>query len=98
MIKNKKEYLGLRSVILGFLILIAIGFPFSGFAKEVNYDSLASKAVKLGAKKKPKEVIKLLEPFRKDPENLSDVFLTTWEWLIRPLSDFERPSGLFCDL
>jgi tetratricopeptide (TPR) repeat protein len=95
MIKNKEEYLELRSLIIGFLILVAIGFPFSGFAKEVNYDSLASKAVKLGAKKKPKEVIKLLEPYRKDPENLSDVFFNNLGVAYKAVKRFRKAEWAF---
>ena len=72
-----------------------MGFPFSGLAKEVNYDSLASKAVKLGAKKKPKEVIKLLEPFRKDPENFSDIFFNNLGVAYKTVKRFRKAEWAF---
>ncbi|GEM_PF-1920753 len=72
-----------------------VGLPAFGFAKEVNYDSLASKAVKLGAKKNPEEVIKLLSPYKKDPENLSDVFFNNLGVAYKTIKRFRKAEWAF---
>ncbi len=85
----------MRPITFGFLIFFVIGFPFFGFAKVVNYDSLASKAVKLGAKENPEKVIKLLEPYRKDPGNLSDIFFNNLGVAYKTVKRFQKAEWAF---
>ncbi len=85
----------MRSLIFGFLIFGLVGFHGLGVAEAVNYDSLASKAVKLGAKKNPEDVIKLLEPYKKDPENLSDIFFNNLGVAYKSIKRFRNAEWAF---